>query len=77
MTVTQNDKAARFRASHEGPGAFVIPNPWDAGSSRIVASLGFLAGYFALSRDCVRECCGGGEEFGHVRSSIARRRPQS
>jgi len=27
MTATQSDKAARFRALHEGPGAFVIPNP--------------------------------------------------
>jgi len=43
MTVTQSDKAARFRALHEGPGAFVIPNPWDAGSARILAGLGFQA----------------------------------
>jgi 2-methylisocitrate lyase-like PEP mutase family enzyme len=43
MTTTQADKAARFRALHQGPGAFVIPNPWDAGSARILASLGFQA----------------------------------
>jgi 2-methylisocitrate lyase-like PEP mutase family enzyme len=43
MSVTQNEKAARFRALHEGPGAFVIPNPWDAGSARILAGLGFQA----------------------------------
>ncbi len=43
MTTTQRDKALRFRALHEGPGAFVIPNPWDAGSARILAGLGFLA----------------------------------
>jgi 2-methylisocitrate lyase-like PEP mutase family enzyme len=43
MAVTQGDKAARFRALHEGPGAFVIPNPWDAGSARILAGLGFQA----------------------------------
>jgi 2-methylisocitrate lyase-like PEP mutase family enzyme len=41
--VTQSDKAARFRALHEGPGAFVIPNPWDAGSARALAALGFRA----------------------------------
>jgi 2-methylisocitrate lyase-like PEP mutase family enzyme len=35
MSVTQNEKAARFRALHDGPGAFVIPNPWDVGSARI------------------------------------------
>jgi len=43
MTVSQSDKANRFRALHEGPGAFVIPNPWDAGSARILAGLGFEA----------------------------------
>ena len=39
----QEDKAHRFRALHNGPGAFVIPNPWDAGSARILAGLGFHA----------------------------------
>src|SRR3989304_2792721 len=43
MTATQTDKATRFRALHEGPGGFVIPNPWDAGSARILAGLGFQA----------------------------------
>lgn len=37
------DKAARFRALHEGPGAFILPNPWDAGTARIFAALGFPA----------------------------------
>jgi 2-methylisocitrate lyase-like PEP mutase family enzyme len=41
--ATQSDKAARFRALHQGPRAFVIPNPWDAGSARILAALGFQA----------------------------------
>jgi 2-methylisocitrate lyase-like PEP mutase family enzyme len=43
MTPSQSDKAVRFRALHEAPGAFVIPNPWDAGSARILAALGFPA----------------------------------
>src|SRR6202162_4958706 len=43
MSVSQHEKAARFRALHEGPAAFVIPNPWDAGSARILAGLGFRA----------------------------------
>ena len=43
MTTSQNEKATRFRALHEAPGAFVIPNPWDAGSARILAALGFPA----------------------------------
>jgi 2-methylisocitrate lyase-like PEP mutase family enzyme len=40
--MSQHDKATRFRALHEGP-AFVIPNPWDAGSARMLAALGFQA----------------------------------
>jgi 2-methylisocitrate lyase-like PEP mutase family enzyme len=43
MSVSQSDKGTRFRALHQGPGAFVIPNPWDAGSARLLASLGFQA----------------------------------
>ena len=43
MTASQSDKAARFRALHQAPGAFVIPNPWDAGSARILAGLGYQA----------------------------------
>jgi 2-methylisocitrate lyase-like PEP mutase family enzyme len=43
MATAQRDKAARFRALHEAPGAFVIPNPWDAGSARVLAALGFEA----------------------------------
>jgi 2-methylisocitrate lyase-like PEP mutase family enzyme len=43
MAATQSDRAARFRALHEGPGAFLIPNPWDAGSARILTALGFSA----------------------------------
>jgi 2-methylisocitrate lyase-like PEP mutase family enzyme len=41
--ATQNEKAVRFRALHEGPDVFVIPNPWDAGSARVLAGLGFQA----------------------------------
>jgi 2-methylisocitrate lyase-like PEP mutase family enzyme len=40
--TTQEAKAAAFQALHEG-GAFVIPNPWDAGSARVLAALGFQA----------------------------------
>lgn len=43
MATSQSDKAARFRALHEAPGAFVIPNPWDGGSARVLAALGFEA----------------------------------
>jgi len=43
MSPTQTEKAVAFRALHARPGAFVIPNPWDAGSARILAGLGFEA----------------------------------
>jgi 2-methylisocitrate lyase-like PEP mutase family enzyme len=40
--MSQSLKAERFRALHQGP-LFVLPNPWDAGSARILASMGFAA----------------------------------
>jgi 2-methylisocitrate lyase-like PEP mutase family enzyme len=43
MSATQNEEAMRFRAFHNGPAAFVIPNPWDVGSAQILAGLGFRA----------------------------------
>ena len=43
MSVTQSEKAAYFGALHDGPGAFLIPNPWDAPSARVLAGLGFPA----------------------------------
>ena len=43
MTPTQAEKATQFRQLHQGPAAFVIANPWDAGSARMLASLGFVA----------------------------------
>ncbi len=55
MSLTQAEKANKFRALHRLPltlgalpeparaGAFIFPNPWDAGSARILAGLGFEA----------------------------------
>ncbi|MGH2838916.1 MAG: isocitrate lyase/PEP mutase family protein [Thermoleophilaceae bacterium] len=40
--VTQHEKGVRFRTLHEGE-PFVIPNPWDAGSAKVLAGLGFEA----------------------------------
>lgn len=40
--ITQESKGAAFRALHEGS-PFVIPNPWDAGSAKVFAALGFKA----------------------------------
>lgn len=41
--TTQNARAERFRALHERPGTFIIPNPWDVASARILEGLGFEA----------------------------------
>lgn len=40
---TQLEKAKTFRALHKRPGAFIIPNPWDAGTARLLAAMGFEA----------------------------------
>jgi 2-methylisocitrate lyase-like PEP mutase family enzyme len=41
--MTREEKYAVFQALHQRPGAFVIPNPWNAGSARILTALGFEA----------------------------------
>jgi 2-methylisocitrate lyase-like PEP mutase family enzyme len=40
---TADDKARRFKEMHAGPGVFVTPNPWDAGSALALAQLGYPA----------------------------------
>ena len=40
--ISQERKGKAFRALHDGP-PFVIPNPWDAGSAKVFAGLGFEA----------------------------------
>jgi len=60
MSATQHEKAARFRALHEAPGAFVIPNPWDVGSARVLAGLGFQA----LATSSAASACAAGKRDG-------------
>jgi 2-methylisocitrate lyase-like PEP mutase family enzyme len=43
MNSTQQIRAEAFRKLHERAGIFVVPNPWDAGSAKMLASLGFEA----------------------------------
>ena len=43
MSAKQTEKHAAFKSLHERPGAFVIPNPWNAGTARILTALGFEA----------------------------------
>jgi 2-methylisocitrate lyase-like PEP mutase family enzyme len=40
---TQLEKAEMFRTLHQRPGAFIIPNPWDAGTAKLLAATGFEA----------------------------------
>ena len=58
MTATRQEKFNVLRSLHERSGAFIIPNPWDAGSARILAALGFEAlattsAGCAFSRGCL------------------------
>jgi 2-methylisocitrate lyase-like PEP mutase family enzyme len=41
--LTQSEKCSAFRALHERDTAFIIPNPWDAGTARLLAHMGFEA----------------------------------
>src|SRR5215207_275045 len=41
--LTQGDKGAAFVELHKRAGTFLIPNPWDVGSARLLAHLGFEA----------------------------------
>src|SRR5438552_17294774 len=41
--LTQAEKGRAFRALHERDRAFIIPNPWDVGTARLLAHLGFEA----------------------------------
>jgi 2-methylisocitrate lyase-like PEP mutase family enzyme len=62
MGISQNEKATRFRALHDGPGAFLIPNPWDVGSARILAGLGFQA----LATSSAASACALGRKDGEL-----------
>jgi 2-methylisocitrate lyase-like PEP mutase family enzyme len=66
---TQLEKAELFRTLHQRPGAFIIPNPWDAGTAKLLAAMGFEAlattslglanmlGQTAVSRQAMIENC--------------------
>src|SRR5579883_540976 len=41
--MTQNEKGTKFRTLHKSAGAFVIPNPWDIGTARLLERIGFQA----------------------------------
>ena len=41
--MSQLDKALSFKNLHQGPQPLVMPNPWDVGTARVLASMGFKA----------------------------------
>jgi 2-methylisocitrate lyase-like PEP mutase family enzyme len=78
LPPTQREKAEAFRALHNGPGAFIIPNPWDAGTARMLTALGYpalattSAGYaFSLGRRDGEGLVSREEVMQHARAIIA------
>jgi 2-methylisocitrate lyase-like PEP mutase family enzyme len=73
---TQEEKGIAFRALHERDSAFIIPNPWDVGTSRLLAHLGFealattSAGY-AFSIGQQDNTVGRDKMMAHVREIVA------
>jgi 2-methylisocitrate lyase-like PEP mutase family enzyme len=43
VSITQNNKGKALQALHQRQGIFIVPNPWDAGSAKLLAHLGFGA----------------------------------
>ena len=43
MTAVASDPGKHFRDLHQGEGAFIMPNPWDTGTARVLAFMGFKA----------------------------------
>jgi 2-methylisocitrate lyase-like PEP mutase family enzyme len=62
MSVSQFEKAISFRLLHDGPDVFVLPNPWDVGSARIHAGLGFNA----LATSSAASAAGMGKKDGQL-----------
>jgi 2-methylisocitrate lyase-like PEP mutase family enzyme len=62
LKATQKEKGERFRKLHEGAETFVIPNPWDVGSARMLAGLGFAA----LATSSAASACAIGKRDGQL-----------
>jgi 2-methylisocitrate lyase-like PEP mutase family enzyme len=76
LMKTQAEKAAAFVDLHAADGAFVAPNPWDPGSARILAGLGFPAltttsSGHARSRGAKDYGCSRDDVLAHVRAMVA------
>lgn len=73
---TQTEKGQKFRALHERDRAFIIPNPWDIGTARMLAQLGFEAlattsAGFAFSRGTLDGAVGRDAMMAHVAELVA------
>src|ERR1700735_5402234 len=71
MTSTIAEKRARFAELHKAPGCFVIPNPFDIGSAKYLASLGFPA----LASTSARMAFAAGKGDGAVDRAYVLRHP--
>ncbi|HUY95050.1 MAG TPA: isocitrate lyase/phosphoenolpyruvate mutase family protein [Terracidiphilus sp.] len=75
-TTTQAEKAEKFRALHQRSRAFLLPNPWNPGTARMLAQLGFealattSAGY-AFSRGVMDGAVGRTAMLAHVAEMVA------
>ena len=72
----QSEKALAFQALHQRDGAFIIPNPWDMGTARMLTSLGFEAlattsAGFAFSRGRLDYLVDRKEVLAHLASMVA------
>jgi 2-methylisocitrate lyase-like PEP mutase family enzyme len=73
---TQAERGTTFRALHERDRAFIIPNPWDAGTARLLAQLGFEAlattsGGYAFSVGQPDNTIGREETMAHAASIVS------
>lgn len=68
MSISQKEKGVSFRAMHERPGVFIIPNPWDVASARILAGFGFEA----LATSSAASACAVGRRDGELTRDEAR-----
>jgi 2-methylisocitrate lyase-like PEP mutase family enzyme len=73
---TQQELGEAFRDLHQRPGAFIIPNPWDVGTARLLVGLGFEAlattsSGFAFSLGKVDNAATLDENIAHARALIA------
>ena len=77
MVDSQATRAEAFKTLHERPGIFAIPNPWDAGSAKMLAALGFealattSAGFaFSVGRPDAEGAIGRAETLANARAIV-------